>query len=245
LRGVLERLIRLWQPNGLSVVLLGPDGAGKSSIVGAVGPLLAPLFARWTCRWGPFGAPPLLKYLIRHRDDCPTDPNKPHGFAPRSLLGSLARVGYWFAYHTLGYPTFHLALARWSLVLHDRHFVDILVDPRRYRYNGPFWLPRLVWRLIPRPDLIILLDAPAEVLQARKQEVPFEETARQRKAYLSLVQGLRNGRVVDAAQPLEHVVGEVSDIILRHLAKRVQSRLPSKSAVAAGESLITATPSAP
>jgi len=233
--GVLDRLNRLWQPNGLSVVLLGPDGAGKSSMVGAVGPLLAPLFARWTCRWGPFGGPPLLKYLIRRRDDCPPDPNQPHGLPPRSLFGSLLRVGYWFANHTLGYPGLHLSLARWRLVLYDRHFADILVDPRRYRYNGPFWLLRVVWRLIPKPDLIILLDAPAEVLQARKQEVPFEETARQRKAYLSLVQSLPNGRVVDATQPFEHVAGEVSDIILRHLARRIQDRVRSKSVVAAGQ----------
>jgi hypothetical protein len=232
---VLERLNRFWQPNGLSVALLGSDGAGKSSIIGAVGPLLAPLFARWTCRWGPFGGPPLLKFLIRRRDDCPMDPNKPHGLPPRSLLASLMRVGYWFANQTLGYPALHLALARWRLVLYDRHFADILVDPRRYRYSGPLWLLRLAWRLIPKPDLIILLDAPAEVLQARKQEVPFEETARQRKAYLSLVQGLRNGRVVDASRPMEPVLGEVSDIILKFLAGRIQSRFQSKSAVAAGQ----------
>jgi thymidylate kinase len=110
------------------------------------------------------------------------------------------------------------------LVLHDRHLVDTLVDPRRYRYTGPSWLLRLIWRLIPKPDLVILLDAPAEVLQARKQEVPFEETTRQRQAYLSLVGTIRNGHVVDAARPMEQVIGEVNDMILRHLATRIGQR---------------------
>jgi hypothetical protein len=51
-------------------------------------------------------------------------------------------------------------------------------------------------------------DAPAEVLQARKQEVSFEETERQRLAYLQQVESLGNGYVVRADQALEHVLTE-------------------------------------
>jgi hypothetical protein len=134
------------------------------------------------------------------------------------------RAAYWFVYYTFGYVIRHLALARSTLMLNDRHFVDILVDPKRYRYGGPLWLLRLIWRVIPKPDLIVLLDAPPEVLQARKQEVSFAETVRQRRAYLSLVRGMGNGHVVDATQSLDHVTRDVSDIILRHLATRVARR---------------------
>jgi thymidylate kinase len=135
-------------------------------------------------------------------------------------------VGYWFIAYAPGYYlTVHPALARANLVVHDRHLVDVLVDPRRYRYGGPAWLLRLLWRLIPRPDLVILLDAPPEVIQARKQEVPFAETARQRQAYLALVGSMRNGRVVDAGRPLEQVAGDVEDLIVRHLAARLVRRL--------------------
>jgi thymidylate kinase len=87
------------------------------------------------------------------------------------------------------------------------------------------WLVRLIWRVVPKPDLVVLLDAPAEVLQARKQDVPFEETARQRRDYLALVRGMSNGHVVDAAQPLEHVASAVGDIILHRLSARTKRRL--------------------
>jgi thymidylate kinase len=110
-------------------------------------------------------------------------------------------------------------------VLHDRHLVDALVDPKRYRYSGPMWLLRLIWWFVPRPDLIILLDAPPEVLQARKQEVSFEESARQRKAYRSLVGRMVNGHIVDAARPLDEVVRAVNDLILHYLSARVIRRL--------------------
>jgi thymidylate kinase len=209
-----------WPDSGLDIVFLGPDGAGKSSVVQAVGRAWAGAFARTTCYAFP---PALLGRLLRR----PMRPDTmPHASAPRSFLSSMIRaVAYWFVYYTFGYlVTIHLALARSTLVLHDRHLVDALVDPRRYRYGGPLWLLRPLWRLIPKPDLVILLDAPAEVLQRRKQEVPFAETTRQREAYRALVGTMRNGHVVDAAQPQEQVANDVHDIILRHLTRRFARR---------------------
>jgi len=217
-RGLIDRAKRVWRPDGLDVVLLGPDGAGKSTLIDGLGPRLHGAFARTTCS----GFAPPLHRLFR-RGQRPT--NQPHALARRSFLTSVVRAAYWFVYYTFGYVGLHLALARSTLVLNDRHFVDILVDRKRYRYGGPLWLLDLLWRVIPKPNLIIVLDASPQVLQARKQEVSFEETARQRNAYLSLARTLRNCQVVDAGQPPECVAGEVSDIILRHLTMRIARRL--------------------
>jgi thymidylate kinase len=138
---------------------------------------------------------------------------------------SVAKAVYWFLYYTPGYYlTVSPALARSTLMLNHRYLVDALVDPRRYRYGGPRWLSHLVWKLAVKPDLVILLDAPAEVIQARKQEVPLEETARQREAYRSLVGTMPNGRIADATQPIDKEVAEVNEFILRFLAARVARR---------------------
>lgn len=207
------RIKRVLRPDGVSVVFLGPDGAGKSSVIEAIGPKLADVFPRSTCLGF---APGLLSFLRRGK----TSTSDPHGLRPRSQLVSLARIAYWLIFYMLGFVALRLAVARSTLVLYDRHFVDILVDQKRYRYGGPVWLLRLVWRIIPKPDLIILLDAPAEVLQARKQEVPFEVTARQRQAYLEILQTFPNGRIVDASQWPAHVANSVVEIILRYTAER-------------------------
>jgi thymidylate kinase len=140
-------------------------------------------------------------------------------------MNSALRATYWFLYSTVGYARVHLALARSSLVLYDRHLVDILVDPKRYRYAGPMWPMRLMWRIIPKPDLVILLDAPAEIIQARKQEVPFAETVRQRDEYLELVQGLGNGRVIDASRSFDEVTNRATEIIVTFLSARTARRL--------------------
>jgi thymidylate kinase len=79
----------------------------------------------------------------------------------------------------------------------------------------------VIWRLVPKPDLVILLDAAPEVLQARKRELPLDEMVRQRAAYLSLLRTMTYGHVVDVDRPLKLVVADVNDIILRHLNTRI------------------------
>ena len=117
---------------------------------------------------------------------------------------------------------------RSSLVIHDRHVIDCIVDPVRYRYAGPAWLLNWMWRWIPQPELVILLDVPAEIVQSRKQEVSFDVSARQRLAYRELVDQLPNGRIVDGAQPLAEVVAEVSEMILKALGGRLRHECKSQ-----------------
>jgi thymidylate kinase len=112
-----------------------------------------------------------------------------------------------------------------TLILFDRYYHDLLVDTRRYRYGAQLWPVRLVGWFIPRPHLVFLLDAPPTVLHERKQEVSFEEAARQREEYLKLARDLPNGHVVDASKPLDEVVAEVGKTILDHMAKRTGRRL--------------------
>ena len=128
-------------------------------------------------------APPIYKLWRK----APVNTDTPHALAPRSYGVSVLRAFFWMAYNLSGYVSLRWAKARSTLVLNDRHFVDILVDPVRYRYGGPRWLLKFIWRLMPKPDAIILLNAPPEVLQARKQELTLDETRRQCREYLALV----------------------------------------------------------
>jgi len=76
------------------------------------------------------------------------------------------------------------------------------------------------------PDFWVLLDAPAEILQSRKQEVPAEESERQRHAYLDLAAHLHDAVVVDASHTLPHVVAGAESAILRWLEGRLEFRHP-------------------
>ncbi len=116
-----------------------------------------------------------------------------------------------------------------KLILLDRYYHDILVDPRRYRYSGPMWLARWIAKLTPKPDLWILLDVPAEKLQERKQDVSLEESARQREEYLKLFREMKDGIVVDGSQNPDDVVADVNQAIIDFMCKRTEERFVGKS----------------
>lgn len=138
----------------------------------------------------------------------------PHGKPPRSALMSLAKILVWLMeewYATLFWDK------KGTLLICDRYYHDLLVDPKRYRYGGPAWAAKLVGKLMPQPKLWILLDAPTEVFQARKQEVTLEETARQRQAYLDFVCKQRKYVIVDASQSLDRVIADAQKAIMENL----------------------------
>ena len=103
-------------------------------------------------------------------------------------------------------------------ILFDRHFV---LDYYFYdmAYNDPQKpLVRrihgyLLKRFYPRPDLVVYLDAPAELLFKRKGEGTVEALERRRQEFLSLRDVLPAFAVVDASQPVDQVVAQAAGII--------------------------------
>ena len=102
--------------------------------------------------------------------------------------------------------------------------MDAIVDPKRYRYSGPIELLWAIWSIVPKPDLIVCLDAPARVIWERKRETTLEETTRQRDAYRALADKLPNAKVVDTSQSPEKTIAEVTELILSTMAERNAKR---------------------
>jgi thymidylate kinase len=220
--------------SGLHVVLLGPDGVGKSTVVEVLQRDLAPAFCG--IEYGTF-APALLP-----RKPMPDGGGQPHAKPPRSLPASIIKALWWILYYSVGYHfTIRPTVARGGLALNHRYCVDAIVDRRRYRYSGPQWLLTLAWRLARKPDLVFLLDAPPEVVQARKREVAFEETVRQRDAYRKLVEPMHNGHVIDSTQPVADVVADVERVIVQFMAERTARRLGLERAAAVPAESLTRT----
>ena len=220
---------RVTRPTGLVVALLGPDGSGKSTALERIAPTLAPLFRRVELhhfRPDPFGL------------GLPAAPGsgKPPRHAPGWSLVSLAKLAYYLFDYWVGYAwNVWPRSVRTGLVVFDRYFHDLAIDPVRLRHRGPMALARKLERLIPGPDLFILMHAPTSTMQARKQEVPPAETERQRAEYLKLARRLPHGHVVDATRPVDEVTAEVLQIVLAHLAGRTARRLGISLALAASE----------
>ncbi len=221
LAGELRRCVRrALRPTGLTVAVLGPDGSGKSSVIERMLADLAPVFRR-TLRLH------LRPRLVGAGRAPAGDATAPHALPARGTAASLAKLALFLADYIAGHALRIWPLkCRSALVVFDRHYRDLAVDARRYRYGGPLALVRWAARFVPGPDLWVVLDAPAAVLQARKREVPAAESERQRTAYRELAEHLPNGVVVDAAQELLPAAMEAEAAVLRWMEGRLEYRYP-------------------
>ena len=213
---IVRKIIRTLQPTGLFVVFLGADGSGKSSVIDQVEKTFSQVF-RSTKRYH------FRPHFGRNYNGLPV--SEPHALPPRNTLFSISKLLFWLIDYFWGYSSdIFLRLVRSNIVIFDRYYYDLLVDPKRYRYGSFILLVRIISLFVPRPDLVILLDAPPEVLNRRKQEVEMAETIRQRSSYLALVNTMPYGHVVDSSKPIDEVVMSVEEIIFDYLAHRTAAR---------------------
>lgn len=208
------RLVRRWsQPTGLLVAVMGPDGAGKSTLIEHLVQAVGPAFDRHRVfHWRP---------MLLWRRKTTRDTTRPHSLRPHGRWWSIARLfahllDYWLGYWLVIRPL----VARSGLVVFDRYFDDVRIDPQRYRYGGPLWLARILRLLIPKPDLVLVLDAPENVIFSRKQEVAPEEVQRQKRSYSEYQKETPNSRAVDASASSTQVTAESARAIIEFMARR-------------------------
>jgi hypothetical protein len=120
-------------------------------------------------------------------------------------------VDYWAGWAT----QVARARQRGDLVVLERGWWDIAVDPRRYRLAGVGPLAGALGRLMPTPDLVAILDADPGVYFARKAELPLAELERQRVKWLAISKGLPSSVKLDATRSREALSQEILTLLFR------------------------------
>jgi thymidylate kinase len=217
-----------------TVALIGPDGSGKSTIARELEKRL-PMPASYVYMGVNLESSNLvlpttrialeIKRLLGGRPDMtgPPDParQKPPPKNPVKRLfkeaKSLFRMLNLIAEEWYRQIVVSRLLARGRLVLCDRHFFpeywehDIANrDPKRSFARK---LHGAVLRRFPRPDLVVCLDAPSEVLHARKGEGTLESLEGRRRQYLAMEGVVEHFARVDVSKPLPEVLEEVTRVI--------------------------------
>jgi thymidylate kinase len=162
---------------GLLVAILGPDGAGKSTLAATLADTCQPLF-RSSLRQH-------VRPRLFGRGDAPD--LAPHSHGSAGPIRSVLKLTFLVLDYILGYWLItRPAIRAGTLCLADRYFHDLLVDPVRYRCRPPRWLIGVALGLMPKPDLVLVLVASRDTIAQRKGELDAEEIDRQMKAYAAL-----------------------------------------------------------
>jgi energy-coupling factor transporter ATP-binding protein EcfA2 len=188
------------------VVIAGPDGSGKSTLCSA---LPAAAFAE---------APVLHLHhrfrVLPQRAVIDVDITRPQEQRPYPSWLSWAKSVYLFVDYQLGWQVrVRKFVARGGWVILERGWWDIAIDQRRYRLRSSGWLLRAMGRLLPRPDLVIILTAPAHTLRSRKAELSSREIERQLQGWTTVLPGNVSRTFIDVTQSSAGVVASAVDSI--------------------------------
>ncbi len=122
---------------------------------------------------------------------------------------------------------------RGQIVIFDRHFFSDYyaydVAGRRSRPLSRRIHGFVLSRVYPKPDLVIYLDAPAEVLLARKGEGTVESLSRRRGEYLELASVTEHFFLMDASRPVDEVTRDVAEIVETFAAGRMRDDQRTRS----------------
>jgi thymidylate kinase len=235
---VRERRTR--RPPVISVAIIGPDGAGKSTVTELLEheELPAPvkrIYMGVNLESSSLMLPTTrlaltLKAARGRRPDMVgpgANAGPPPGGSPARRVvragGRGIRVVLWVAEEWYRQLVAEYHRRRGAIIVFDRHFyadyfhVDQGAGRRSLSARVHGWLLRHAY---PKPDLVICLDAPGQVLFDRKGEASPEWLEQRRRQYLQLATVLPDFVVVDVDRPVAVVAREVATVISEYFEKR-------------------------
>ena len=203
---------------GLSVALLAPDGAGKSTLSRALAEqkiLRAKLIYMGSNYDSATVSLPTSRWLKRKAKAAKAGQQNVLSILFRAMNYLNRLLEQWLRYF-IGF----VSKLTGKLVIFDRYSYDSYLAPpaKTIGKKTRRWLLRST---CPAPDMVILLDAPGEVLFNRKGEHSAEILEKQRQTFLSLQDRIEKMYVINATENAKTVRKNVISLIWNYYGNLV------------------------
>lgn len=211
------------------IVFEAPDGTGKSTFIDALTVMLAETFVCDIEKMNVYHFRPSVlpnlgavgeKAGIMKQD---TDFENPHRNKPANPISSFVRmVYYWLDYLVGGAVCVRKDVQFDKITIFDRYIYDFIIDPLRSRINLPLFVRVMFTKLVQQPQIVFVLNAPADVIYSRKQELTLDEIERQLAEFERLKKLGSNFVIINANQTSDKMVWDAKKIILDTFCKKVK-----------------------
>lgn len=203
------------------IVVEAPDGTGKTTFIDALRIKISEFFVADLEKTTVYHFRPTLlpnlgavgeKAGVMKQD---TNFTVPHRAKPANVLSSFVRMTYYWLDYVIGMPLVLRKSAQFDhITIFDRYIYDFLVDPERTRIKLPYWLRRIFTRLVKQPSIVFVLQAPADVIYNRKQELTKGEINYQLEGFRKLSSLGDSVHFLDATKKPDEMAKDAIKIIL-------------------------------
>lgn len=174
-----RKIERIIHPTGLFIVLLGVDGAGKTTIA-------TQLINSYTTAFRKINhyhsRVRILKDIsqIGSKEE-QIDASDPHGKKYKAgVLVSVIKFMYYFMDYVAGNFIISTAKIRSSLVLIERYYYDYAIDKKRYNLKLSDNFIGFFGHFVKKPDVIFILTGDSKILLERKHEITIDQIEEQK-----------------------------------------------------------------
>jgi thymidylate kinase len=206
-------------PHGLFLVLIGPDGSGKTTLANALGNMIGGKYSgKRYFHWRP-------SILQKLSGEIPTGgsltarPKQPaildRVLSPVRLIRHviLFIIAYMFKIRP--------ALRRGELVVGDKYIYPYFYAPATVKYLGPQWILSFALAFVPRPDILFCLQGKASVIRQRKPELSEEEIDAMIAGCMKVALKEKNVQLLDISGTLDQTLCLAIKMIQNSLKKRI------------------------
>lgn len=198
---------RISNKTGLHIVFLGCDGSGKTSQINfLVNSNIINIFRGYS-----------IYHLFTKSFSKNRVHSLPYQYDVYNPILSFVKILYLYLRFFFNYFfALYRKIISSKLVINDRYYQDVIIDPKRYRIGSFISFLNFIFKFLPTPDLVIILDTKLNSLVKRKQEFDIKKIKNLTLKYKDYVKKDKNCHLIKSDNTIENINKKIINLIVKH-----------------------------